>query len=976
VARPPAGDRAELVPFEAIVLPAGSLADERYVLAVDELAGAVEYRTGARPDVVEGALTGAASRLIQVLQPDQATLAVESYAIRGEDGSLAIQGGDALGTVYGIYALAGRLKAGAADVASGDTNISVSPQMRYRFVDLGGVGIVPDEALWRAHDYSHTSHAFESVILAGPPYIDAAEMARVKGQFQEYVQRMIAFGYNGIIFDGFLEYVDFDKVGDGYAVYGPDSEYRQRHAALREAFGDMLAYADEMGLQVIFKTDMLAFSDPLAAYFEENLGGVDAADPALWQVYRLGLAELFESFPFADGLMIRIGEAGSIYNLEGWDYYSSLDVRTVEAVQTMLEELSTAAATFDKTIYFRSWSVGIGQVGDMHTSPETYRQILDGVQADNLVVSTKFVMGDYYSYLPLNPTLSVGDQPRIVEFQARREFEAFNAFPNYLGPLHQAALQQFSRANPNIEGVWVWTQGGGPQRAGPWSIYPFHGFWQTYDDNVYATAQLAWDPEMDIQDLTESWIRLTLSDDPATVHNLAQMSYLSREAMLKGLYIGEFARNQVLAMGLEPPPQFWIFEWDIVSGSNSALSAVYKPVSADLEAAVAEGFEAVDLARQMRALVDSSDPATFYEPELQQKLSQSLAYEENLFETLAWYRATVLNYYDWLATGDGRALDRWREASAQFETLKAGHLATYGQDLDFPAYNFFAAEAGQAHAQRSLLMMWLARLLLLLMLLTLLGGAAVVQRRLPAYPGKAGQRALWLALTQPWNLAQAPAGGRIDLLLVSLWPALLILAGRLVFSSFLSPAYLLLVLLLTAPFVLVLLVLNGGRSRLAMWAAIGGPLLLVTMLPLAMTAVRGPLYYWYQFWMGPGLRTLYIVLGAAVSAWTLFVLYTAQRAVNGHSRPAAAGSLLLALGASLAVLGLAILPAGLERALTTVNDQMAVLPLGLSRILGITTHLGIPLELPDYLIGLGLALAVVGLLLNLLPRFVTRRAAA
>ncbi|MGD2077582.1 MAG: hypothetical protein PVH18_04335 [Chloroflexota bacterium] len=970
IARPADEALPELAPYTAIVLPSGALADERFRRAAEELAGAVEYRTGQRPQIVAGPQDGPVGPVIVVESPDASGLEAESYRIQsqGQDGSLTIRAGDALGSVYGLYALAGQLKSGAAELAGGEVDLTVAPEMRYRFVGMGGVGIVPDEALWRAHDYSHNSRAFERVVLAESPYIDQAEMDRVNQQFQEYIQRMISFGYNGIIFDGFLEYVDFAKIGDGYQVYGPESEYRARHAALREAFGEMLRYADEMGMQVIFKTDMLAFSDPLADYIDRELGGVDTSDPALWEIYRLGLAELFESFPFADGLMIRIGEAGAVFALEGWDYYSSLDVRTDEAVQTMLWEFSDVAAAYDKTIYFRSWSVGVGEVGNMHTVPETYERILGDVEADNLVVSTKYTMGDYYSYLPLNPTLAAGDQPRIVEFQARREFEAFNAFPNYLGPLHQAILQEFEATNPNIEGVWVWTQGGGPPRAGPWSIYPFHGFWQTYDDNVFVTAQLAWDPDIDIQDLTEQWIRLTLSDDPETVHNLAQMSYLSHEAVLEGLYIGEFARSQILAMGLEPPPQFWIFEWDIVSGSSAALSAVYEPLAGKVKTAVAEGFAAVELVEQMMELVRASDRATFYEPEVHGKLLQALVYERNLFETLAWYRAAVINYYHWLATGDGRSLENWREALAHFQVLKTEHVSAYGENLDFPAYNFFAAEAGIAHARPSLLMTWLARLLLLLMVLTFVPGASAVQKRLPDFPGKRGLRALWLALTSPWNLALARPGGRWDMLAVSLWPVLLILAGRLVFSSFVSPAYLLLVVLLLAPFYLVLLALKRNQPRFPLWAAIGGPMLLMTALPLVMTAVRGPLFYWYQFWMGPEVRTLYITLGAGASAWTLFVLFVAQRAVYGCSGLAAVGSLLLALGSPLVVLGLFIMPFGLEQALTTINDQMAVLPLGLSRILGITTYLEIPTALPQYLVALGLLLAAGGLLLALVSR--------
>jgi len=53
------------------------------------------------------------------------------------------------------------------------------------------------------------------------------------------------------------------------------------------------------------------------------------------------------------------------------------------------------------------------------------------------------------------------------------------------------------------------------------------------------------------------------------------------------------------------------------------------------------------------------------------------------------------------------------------------------------------------------------------------------------------------------------------------------------------------------------------------------------------------------------------------------------------------------------VLAAAVGTIGLQRALTTWNDQMALLPWGLSRILGITVYLGIPASLPWYAAGLG-----------------------
>ncbi|MFB9547366.1 hypothetical protein, partial [Micromonospora sagamiensis] len=79
----------------------------------------------------------------------------------------------------------------------------------------------------------------------------------------------------------------------------------------------------------------------------------------------------------------------------------------------------------------------------------------------------------------------------------------------------------------------------------------------------------------------------------------------------------------------------------------------------------------------------------------------------------------------------------------------------------------------------------------------------------------------------------------------------------------------------------------------------------------------------------------------------------------------AVGLTLTAAGVPLGVLSGLVAVVGLERALTVWNDQLALLPWGLSRILGITVHLGIPAGLPGYAAGAGAALAAAGLLLSL-----------
>jgi hypothetical protein len=86
------------------------------------------------------------------------------------------------------------------------------------------------------------------------------------------------------------------------------------------------------------------------------------------------------------------------------------------------------------------------------------------------------------------------------------------------------------------------------------------------------------------------------------------------------------------------------------------------------------------------------------------------------------------------------------------------------------------------------------------------------------------------------------------------------------------------------------------------------------------------------------------------------------------SRRQAAGRVLLGAGILLAALGGLLALLGLEQALTVWNDQLALLPWGLHRILGITVYLEIPADLPLYVVAAGGVAIVLGAGLAWLPR--------
>ena len=477
---------------------------------------------------------------------------------------------------------------------------SVQTPLPIRLVDSGGVGI-PLTGRWGG-DYSHDARIFHEVLLDKAPYVDPAAFQRVEQDWHAYVERMLAYGNNAIAVPMLLELIDFDRVkttdGSSVSVYDgeADETFRARHAAVRRAFGPLFEWTARRGMQVFLTTDMLTVTPPLARHLRRVAPAAsDAADPAVWQVYRAGLDELFDTMPSISGLVVRFGEGGNLYNTAGWPYRSEVAIRDAKSLRAMLHGLLPIFEQRQRTLVLRSWTVGVGSIGRLHIDPATYEKVLGDIDSPALVVSTKYTAGDFFSYLPLNPTLMTGRHRRLVELQARPEFEGFGAFPDFLGEEYARALRTIRAANPRLAGTYIYSQSGGPLRAGPRMLYPLHGFWLWTDANVFVASRLAIDSSSDVRALAKQWGSERLGDgrsdqgDEVIGDAIATMLIETRRAVREGFYIRAFAEREVRVPGLELPPLMWIFEWDRVGGWHSLLSLVYRGARDDLDASIAEG---------------------------------------------------------------------------------------------------------------------------------------------------------------------------------------------------------------------------------------------------------------------------------------------------------------------------------------------------------------------------------------------------
>lgn len=950
--------------FTVIDAPAGA----RFEAAADALRAAVEGASGTQG---EASLTVVPPADDSAGDPAGGTAggtadrADDSYRITGDATALRVEADTTAGAVRGMYDIAAAIRAGEA--VEGLIGEHEASRLPLRMVDLGAVGVVADPAEWEpGTNYSHVSDAFRDVYLADAPYIDEDALAVAYEEWDAFLRHIAALGYNATAWAGFLEYA---VMPDG--VYPEGDTHAARTAALRDAFGPFWERAAELGIGVYLRTDMLALTPALDEYLTERFGSAGSADrtenPELWQVYTDVLDELYAAYPALSGTIIRIGEGGDIYKTPGWDYYSALAVRTVPAVQAMLTALTAQAEASGREVIFRTWSVGIGDVGHMHTDAASYEAVLGDIDSPALIVSTKYTLGDYYSWLPLNDSLEVGDHRRIIEFQSRREFEAFGSFPTNLGPEFQWALQTLLAANPHIEGVWTWTQDGGPWRAGPMILYLKAGFWQLSELNTMVAAALANDPDADVGQVTVDWARQHFSDDPATVTAIAEAMALSQGAIQHGLYIGAFAEKRAFALGLEPPPQMLLFEWDILTGDTATLDMLYAIVGADrVDEAIAEADEAVATVERMRELIAGTDAATWRDPAMREQFVDALDYEVDVFGLLGAYREMFLHQAAWHATLSTAEYDAWRAARDEYVARAAAHLEKYEGDVANPSWNLTAAELGVERGDRDLAMAWAARVLLLLALAWVVIGILSARTRLVRRPGAAAARASWLGATRPWRARESTLGFLpLDRWLIIVVPVGLLVATRAVQTSLLSWTHLAVVFAAWVVFALLVRLLVGNRSPWPVISAVGGVVVLRCIVTLFAVSFTGPGGYWYGFWTDPTLRVIYITVAFALFVWVFVTAGWALSTQVGARR--ATGAVLASVGGALLVPSIVVGIVGLEQALTVWNDQMGLLPWGMARILGITTFLEIPDATPWYAAGAGVVLLAVGLVL-FLPR--------
>ena len=415
---------------------------------------------------------------------------------------------------------------------------------------------------------------FAHLIDAGPE-----DWTAIENELRELAGKVLEQGYNAVTLDDLAHLAP-------HPLHEP--EVAERIAFLRgkfERFFDMLH--GEFGLKIYLTTDVLPMTPALS--------GALGDDPAVLDSYYRGLVcGVLDDFPQLAGLILRIGES------DGNDVRDSirtrLHVRSAGEANRLLRSLLPEFEKRGRELIFRTWTVGAHRIGDLIWHSGTLERTLEGMESPNLIVSMKHGESDFFRYLPLNQSFFRVRQRKLLELQARREYEGAGEYPWFIG----WDCERFARERSGVEnmaGISVWCQTGGWHR---FRRRPFLGndgrdIWIRLN-TAAAIAVFKYGKPADttVDDL------LGPERAAAALELLDHADTVIREL----LYIGGFAEQKLFFRRVRIPPLLHVY-WDSLF-INHGVRKLMRNFVGDSDRALAAGEAAADLFPGMISLARES----------------------------------------------------------------------------------------------------------------------------------------------------------------------------------------------------------------------------------------------------------------------------------------------------------------------------------------------------------------------------------
>jgi len=402
---------------------------------------------------------------------------------------------------------------------------------------------------------------------------------RIAEDLRRFAKEITALGYNAVTLDDLAHLAI-------HPLHEP--EIAERIAVFRKEFSKLFdLLRDEFGLKIFLTTDVLPSTPAVTAALGDN-------PIVLENYYKNLITGILDDFPQLTGLILRIGESDG--NDVRDPIRTRLHLRTTRETNRLLRHILPEFESRNKLLILRTWTVGAHRIGDLIWHRRTLSAALAGVDSPNFIVSMKHGESDFFRHLPLNRAFFRIKHRKIIELQARREYEGAGEFPSFIGGDCERFAHELESAE-NVIGMSVWCQTGG------WHRFRRLAF---LDEN-----------HRDI------WIRINVATaigifknrhSPETIFEnlfgkdrskpVLELLNSSDQVIEELYYIKPFAQQKLFFRRVRIPPLLHVY-WDSLF-INHAVRKIHRHFIPDFEEALKAGEEAIGRFPRMIELAEQT----------------------------------------------------------------------------------------------------------------------------------------------------------------------------------------------------------------------------------------------------------------------------------------------------------------------------------------------------------------------------------
>jgi len=403
----------------------------------------------------------------------------------------------------------------------------------------------------------------------------AEDWQTITDELRRFAREATSQGYNAVTLDDLAHLAH-------HPLHEP--EVTQRICILRKKFAEFFnLLQDEFGLRIYLTSDVLPTTPAITEKLERH--------PEAWKPYYQELVcQVLDDFPQLSGLILRIGES------DGHDVTdpirTRLHLRNAKEANEFLRDLLPEFERREMDLIFRTWTVGAHPIGDLMWHRDTLAETLAGLDSPRLIVSMKHGESDFFRYLPLNRAVFQVKQLKIIEFQARREYEGAGEYPSFIGWDCERIAKELATAE-HVVGISVWCQTGG------WHRFYRRAFLETQNRDLWIRLNTAAaisvfkhkeSPETSVERIA----------GPQAVELLKHSEVLICDL----LYIPDFAKQKWFFRRVRIPPILHVY-WDSLFINHGARKLMRLFVK-DTESALQSGEQAALRLPEMSRLAESA----------------------------------------------------------------------------------------------------------------------------------------------------------------------------------------------------------------------------------------------------------------------------------------------------------------------------------------------------------------------------------